>query len=73
MKTVVVSQPMFLPWIGIFEQVSIADLFVHYDDVQFPQGRSFSSRVQVKAEQGCRWLTVPVRRDGKAINQKRKD
>ena len=67
MKTVVVSQPMFLPWIGIFEQVSIADLFVHYDDVQFPQGRSFSSRVQVKAEQGCRWLTVPVRRDGKQL------
>lgn len=67
MKKVVISQPMFLPWIGIFEQISIADLFVHYDDVQFPQGRSFCSRVQVKAEHGCRWLTVPVSRDGKQL------
>jgi hypothetical protein len=66
-KKVVVSQPMFLPWIGIFEQIRAADIFVHYDDVQFPQGRSFSSRVQVKSERGSRWLTVPVRRDGKQI------
>lgn len=67
MKRVVVSQPMFLPWIGIFEQIRAADVFVHYDDVQFPLGRSFSSRVQVKAENGLRWLTIPVRRDGKQL------
>jgi hypothetical protein len=66
-KRVVISQPMFLPWIGIFEQIRTADIFVHYDDVQFPQGRSFSSRVQVKAEGGTRWLTVPVKRDGKQL------
>jgi len=66
-KRVVVSQPMFLPWIGIFEQIRAADIFVHYDDVQFPQGRSFSSRVQVKAEGGSRWLSVPVKRDGKQL------
>lgn len=69
MKRVVVSQPMLLPWIGIFEQISSADIFVHFDDVQFPQGRSFSSRVQVKTEYGIRWLTVPVKRDGKQLIQ----
>ena len=67
MRRVVVSQPMLLPWIGIFEQIRAADIFVHYDDVQFPQGRSFSSRVQVKAENGSRWLTVPVKREGKQL------
>ncbi|MDG1012720.1 MAG: WbqC family protein [Luminiphilus sp.] len=67
MKRVVVSQPMFLPWVGIFQQIRAADVFVHYDDVQFPQGRSFSSRVQIKAEDGSRWLTVPIRRDGKQL------
>lgn len=66
-KTIVVSQPMFLPWVGLFQQVKAADHFVHYDDVQFPQGRSFSSRVQVKSKSGSRWLTVPVKRDGKKI------
>lgn len=60
MKRVVISQPMFFPWIGIFEQLRLADLFVHYDDVQFPQGRSLMSRVQIKTYNGIQWLTVPV-------------
>lgn len=60
MTVVVVSQPMFLPWIGLFEQMAMADVFVHYDDVQLPQGRSFITRVQVKTRDGVRWLSVPV-------------
>lgn len=66
-KKVVISQPMFLPWIGIFEQIAAGDIFVHYDDAQFPQGRSFCSRVQLKAEEGTRWLSVPVKRTGKQL------
>lgn len=60
MKRIVISQPMFFPWVGIFEQLRLANLFVHYDDVQFPQGRSFMSRVQIKTHNGIQWLTVPV-------------
>ncbi len=67
MKTIVISQPMFFPWPGIFEQVKLADVFVHYSDVQFPQGRSFSSRVQIKTPNGQQWLTVPVVRDGRRL------
>jgi hypothetical protein len=59
-RTLVVSQPMFLPWVGLFEQVRLADVFVHYDDVQLPQGRSFISRVQLKSANGVFWLTVPI-------------
>ena len=71
--TVVVSQPMFLPWSGLFEQIRLADVFVHYDDVQLPQGRSFMSRVQVKTERGPLWLTAPIdgNRSGPAINETR--
>jgi hypothetical protein len=58
---------MFLPWVGLFEQVRLADVYVHYDDVQLPQGRSFITRVQVKTPQGSRWLTVPVRREAKGL------
>ena len=65
MKTVVVLQPQYLPWRGVFEQIRLADVYVHFDDVQFPQGRSFTSRVQLKTADGSRWLTVPVRRDGR--------
>jgi hypothetical protein len=54
---------MFLPWVGLFEQISLADTYVHYDDVQLPQGRSFMSRVQVKTPRGVIWLTAPIDRN----------
>jgi hypothetical protein len=57
--TVVISQPMLFPWVGMFEQVALADVFVHYDDVQFSKG-SFTNRVQLKAEAGSSWMTVPL-------------
>ena len=69
MTTVVISQPMYFPWLGMFEQIKLCDTLVHYDDVQMPLGRSFMSRVQLKTAQGMRWLTVPVRRQaGQLIN-----
>lgn len=70
-KTIVISQPMFLPWVGLFEQVRLSDIFIHYDDVQLPQGRSFMSRVQIKTSDGIAWLTAPIDRvkSGKLLNQ----
>ncbi len=70
-RTLVVSQPMFLPWTGLFEQVRLADVFVHYDDVQLPQGRSFISRVQIKSGNAASWLTAPIdrARSGNLINE----
>jgi len=59
---VVVSQPMYLPWAGLFEQVKLADVFVHYDDVQLPQGRSFTTRVQLKTQGTVDWLSVPIKK-----------
>ena len=60
MTTVVISQPMYFPWIGIFEQIRLADVFVFYDDVQFTRG--FINRVQYKTPQGTAWITVPLRK-----------
>lgn len=62
---------MFIPWAGLFEQVRLADVFIHYDDVQIPQGRSFVSRVQLKTPSGIHWLTAPIdhRNSGKLLNQ----
>jgi hypothetical protein len=50
---------MYFPWVGLLEQVRLADVFVHYDDVQFTRG--FYNRVQVKNPQGSRWISVPLR------------
>jgi len=63
-KTVVILQPQFFPWRGVFEQIRLADEFVHLDDAQFQKG-GFTSRVQLKTANGPLWLTVPVLRDGK--------
>lgn len=59
-RTVVISQPMLFPWVGMFEQIRLADVYVHYDDVQYSKG-SFTNRVQIKTGQGIQWLTVPVK------------
>lgn len=68
-RTVVVSQPMYFPWIGQLEQVHLADAFVFYDDVQFARG--FFNRVQIKTAGGIRWMTVPLRDQhrGQLINE----
>jgi hypothetical protein len=63
MKTVVILQPQFFPWRGVFEQIRLADEFVYLDDVQFQKG-GFVNRVQIKTADGSQWLTVPVLRNG---------
>jgi hypothetical protein len=59
---VVISQPMYFPWVGLLEQVKAANFFIYYDDVQFSKG-SFTNRVQIKTENsnGYNWLTVPLK------------
>ncbi len=61
MNNIAISQPMYFPWIGLFEQILLSDIFVFYDDVQFSKG-SFTNRVQIKTPQGSRWLTVPIKK-----------
>ena len=56
---VVITQSMLFPWVGLLEQMRLADVLVHYDDVQFSKG-SFTNRVQVKTATGVQWMTVPL-------------
>jgi hypothetical protein len=58
--TVCVLQPGYLPWIGYFDQLSRADAFVHYDDVQYDK-HGWRNRNRIKTIDGqALWLTVPV-------------
>jgi WbqC-like protein family len=56
---VVISQPMLFPWVGMLEQIRLADVYVHYTDVQYSKG-SLVNRVQIKTSTGVKWLTVPL-------------
>src|SRR5262245_24707641 len=62
-RTVVVLQPGYLPWLGFFDQMRRADVFVYYDDVQYDT-HGWRNRNRIKTQQGPLWLTVPVRHSG---------
>jgi len=72
MKTVVISQPMYFPWVGMLEQMRLADVFVHLDDAQFSKG-GFFNRVQLKTAAGTPWFTVPLAENkrGQLLNEMR--
>jgi WbqC-like protein family len=59
----VVLQPGYLPWLGFFDQMRRADIFVYYDDVQFDR-HGWRNRNRIKSPAGPHWLTVPVRHAG---------
>ena len=64
--TVVVLQPGYLPWLGFFDQLRRADVFVYYDDVQYDK-HGWRNRNRIKTQTGPQWLTVPVRHGGEGF------
>ena len=63
MTTAVCHQVTFLPWLGLMQKLSYADVFVLLDDVQFVR-RDVQNRVAIKTPAGRAWLTVPVASKG---------
>ncbi|NIT13372.1 MAG: hypothetical protein GTN99_03740 [Candidatus Dadabacteria bacterium] len=63
---VTTHQPIFLPWPGLFYKASNSDCMVLLDDVQFPLGRGWVNRNRLKYKEGEMFLTVPVRKKGRA-------
>lgn len=55
-----IHQPQFIPWAGYFYKILKSDVFVLYDNVQFPRGKHFGNRNMIKTTNGPLWLTVPV-------------
>ncbi len=55
-----IHQPNYVPWIGYFYKIANSDVFVILDQVQFPRGRSYSSRNRIKTPNGPTYLTIPV-------------
>jgi hypothetical protein len=63
MKKVAILQPGYLPWLGFFDQMLRADVFVLLEDVQYTV-RDWRNRNRIKTANGILWLTVPVRAKG---------
>jgi len=52
-------QPAYLPWLGLFHKIALADKFILFDDVQYVP-RDWISRNQIKTQGGPLMLTVPM-------------
>jgi len=59
-----ILQPTYLPWLGYFEMIDSADVFVVFDHVQF-QRKSWQQRNKIKTSNGVVTLTLPIKRKGR--------
>lgn len=62
-KTIVIHQPDYLPYLGFFQRLLNADLYISLDHVQFVHSnRSWTHRDKIKTPQGAKWVTVAVKK-----------
>lgn len=58
---VAIHQPNFFPWLGYFDKLRRADVFVVLDNVQQQKkGGSWTNRVKLNINNTARWVTAPI-------------
>ncbi len=65
-----IIQPCFIPWLGYFEQIALADYFVYLDDVKYTK-QDWRNNNQLKSNNGLGKVVVPVKKTNEQtlINQ----
>ena len=56
-----IIQPCFVPWLGYFEQIAVADIFVYMDDVQYTR-KDWRNGNQLKSPYGVKNISFPVKK-----------
>ena len=72
MGTVVaIHQPNFLPWLGWFDKLARADVFVLLDHVQFPRTSkgTYVNRVKLLVGGKDAWVTAPIVRASGSVQR----
>jgi hypothetical protein len=60
-RIVAIHQPNFFPWLGFFNKIARADVFIVLDNVQFPKtGGTWMNRVRIMVDGRPAWLSIPV-------------
>ena len=67
MRICAIHQPNFFPWLGYFDKINRADVFVFLDNVDYPKSSKtmccWSNRVAVLVQGKSCWISVPVIRE----------
>jgi len=56
-----IIQPCFVPWLGYFEQIALADVFVYMDDVDYTK-KDWRNGNQLKSPYGIKNIGFPVKK-----------
>lgn len=56
-----IIQPCFVPWLGYFEQIAVADVFVYMDDVMYTK-KDWRNGNQLKTPYGVKNISFPVKK-----------
>jgi hypothetical protein len=63
-RVVAIHQPNFFPWLGYFDKIIRSDIFVLFDDVQYPKtGGAWCNRVKMLVSGEPRWVTAAIDRN----------
>lgn len=69
-RVVAIHQPNFLPWLGYFDKIARADVFVLLDDAQQQKkGGSWTNRVKMLVGGEPAWVTVPIDRSYHGVRE----
>jgi hypothetical protein len=63
-------QPNYLPYLGFFDKMAKADLFMIGDNLSYTRG-DFHNRNKIRVCSGWKWLTIPVDDSKIPLNQKK--
>ena len=63
-KIVVIHQPDFMPYLGFFQRLIMADIYVVLDNVQYVRGssRTQTNRDKIKTANGEKWINVGIQK-----------
>lgn len=60
---VTIHQPEHLPWLGFFNKMASAEIFVILDNVQYRKNY-FQNRNRIRGSNGPQWIGIPVETKG---------
>lgn len=62
-KLVVIHQPDFMPYLGFFQRLVQADIYIVMDNVQYVRGsKTQTSRDKIKTVKGEKWINVGIQK-----------